>query len=263
MTSVSAAIAQVLLTADPRAKVMHARRVARDWRMGRLDHRFDTAMPDAPARPPLPELLAPSQMPNRRGAGNAANRTALIHALAHIEFSAIDLAFDMAGRFGADFPREFVDDWLSVGADEAMHFALLERRLRQLGSQYGAMPAHAGLWESAHETRHDVAARLAIVPMVLEARGLDVSPATITRLKSAGDKRSVAIVERIYHDEIRHVGVGTKWFTNCCDSDGISSSARWKDLVKTYFRGALKPPFNDSARAEAGLTRDFYAGVAR
>jgi uncharacterized ferritin-like protein (DUF455 family) len=263
MNSVSAAIASVLSTKDVDAKVMAARRVARDWRLGQLAHVFDTPMPDHPARPAAPELLPPSQMPNRRKAGSVANRITLLHALAHIEFSAIDLAFDMAGRFGADFPREFVDDWLGVGADEAMHFALLNRRLRQMGSHYGALPAHAGLWESAAKTSHDVTARLAIVPMVLEARGLDVSPATIDRLKSAGDARSSAILHRIYSDEIRHVGVGTKWFTNCCESLGFSAPDHWQLLVQTYFRGALKPPFNDSARAQAGLTREFYLDVAR
>ena len=157
-------------TGEPRAKVMLARRVARDWRLGRLSHEFDAAMPDRPARPARPELLAPRHMP-KRGKGSAPGRIALIHALAHIEFSAIDLAFDMAGRFGARFPRDFVDDWLAVGADEALHFALLDRRLRRLGSQYGAMPAHAGLWDAAAATAHDPLARLAVVPMVLEARG--------------------------------------------------------------------------------------------
>lgn len=263
MKTISSAIAQVLLTADPHDKVMTARRVARDWRLGRLSHDFETPMPDQPARPDQPELLCPAQMPNRRKAGSVANRINLIHALAHIEFSAIDLAFDMAGRFGAAFSSEFVDDWLGVGADEAMHFALLDRRLRQMGSYYGALPAHAGLWESAAKTAHDVSARLAIVPMVLEARGLDVSPATIDRLQSAGDERSAAILGRIYRDEIRHVGVGTKWFTNACESLGFSAPDRWKSLVRTYFRGALKPPFNDSARAQAGLTREFYLDVAR
>ncbi len=263
MNTISSAIASVLLTADPRAKVMSARRVAREWRQGRLSHEFETHMPDQPARPEQPELLPPGFMPKRRKAGSAANRINLIHALAHIEFSAIDLAFDMAGRFGAAFPPEFVDDWLNVGADEALHFALLDRRLRQMGSHYGALPAHAGLWDSAEKTTHDVSARLAIVPMVLEARGLDVSPATIERLSSAGDARSAAILTRIYNDEIRHVGVGTKWFTNSCESLGFSAPEHWQLLVRTYFRGILKPPFNDSARAEAGLTREFYLGVAR
>jgi uncharacterized ferritin-like protein (DUF455 family) len=163
----------VLETADPQAKLMRARAVARDWRLGRLEHRFDAEMPDYPARPDRPELLAPRFMPKRRRAGSERARIAMLHALAHIEFVAIDLAFDLVGRFGAQFPRAFADDWLRVGADEAMHFALLDRRLKQLGSHYGAMPAHDGLWEAAYATRGEALARLAIVPMVLEARGLD------------------------------------------------------------------------------------------
>ncbi len=263
MKTIAAATAHVLTTADPTAKVMAARRVARDWRLGRLAHVFDMAMPDVPARPDHPILLPASQMPNRRRAGSEANRITLLHALAHIEFSAIDLAFDMIGRFGGAMPAEFVDDWLSVGADEALHFALLDRRLRQMDSHYGALPAHAGLWESAQKTAHDVTARLAIVPMVLEARGLDVSPATIARLHKAGDDLSARILARIYSDEIRHVGVGTKWFAKCCESSGFSPVPHWHKLVNTYFRGSLKPPFNDSARAQAGLTREFYEAVAR
>jgi uncharacterized ferritin-like protein (DUF455 family) len=262
VTSIAKAICSVLLTADPRAKVMRARAVARDWRLGRLDHEFDMAMPDRPARPDAPELLSPAQMPQRRKGGSAANRIAMLHAFAHIEFVAIDLAFDAAGRFGAGQPREFVSDWLSVGADEAMHFALLDRRLVAMASHYGALPAHDGLWEAAAATCHDIVARLAIVPMVLEARGLDVSPATIARLEAMGDPRSAAILKRIYADEIRHVGVGSHWFSKLCDSAGIDAGTQWQLLVRTYFRGRLKPPFNDSARAKAGLPREFYASLA-
>jgi uncharacterized ferritin-like protein (DUF455 family) len=186
----------------------------------------------------------------------------MLHALAHIEFSAIDLAFDVIGRFGAGFPRSFVDDWIHVGADEAMHFALLARRLRTMGSFYGEFPAHDGLWEAAEATAHDVLPRLAVVPMVLEARGLDVTPATVGRFEAAGDRRSAAILKRIYSDEIRHVGVGTKWFKTVCESRQLAAVPEWKRLIETYFRGALKPPFNASARDEAGLSRDFYEGVA-
>ena len=187
MTEATATLGQaclkVLTSADPHAKVMAARAAARDWRLGRLKHVFDAEMPDVPSRPAHPLLLPPGQMPKRRKGGTEANRIALLHALAHIEFVAIDLAFDLVGRFGAEFPHEFADDWMKVGADEAMHFVLLDRRLRQLGSHYGALPAHDGLWESAFETRHDALARLAVVPMVLEARGLDVTPSTIGRFE--------------------------------------------------------------------------------
>ncbi|MBK6706975.1 MAG: ferritin-like domain-containing protein [Sphingomonadales bacterium] len=252
----------VLETADPQAKLMRARAVARDWRLGRLEHGFDARMPDYPARPDQPELLAPRFMPKRRRAGSERARIAMLHALAHIEFVAIDLAFDLVGRFGGQFPRDFADDWLRVGADEAMHFALLDRRLKQLGSHYGAMPAHEGLWEAAYATRSDVLARLAIVPMVLEARGLDVTPATVERFAAQGDSVSARILQRIYNDEIRHVYAGTKWFESGCLIVEKLPKPYWKVLVNLHFRGAIKPPFNDSARSKAGLTRDYYMQVA-
>ncbi|MBX3594323.1 ferritin-like domain-containing protein [Sphingomonas sp.] len=262
METVAGAARSVLLEADPAAKVRAARRVARAWRLGRLAHSFDVAMPDRPARPAMPPLLPPNQMPKRGRGGSARGRVALIHALAHIEFVAIDLAFDMAGRFGDQFPRAFIDDWLSVGADEAMHFALLDRRLRGLGSAYGAMPAHDGLWEAAEATAHDVSARLAIVPMVLEARGLDVTPVTIERFEAAGDAPTARILRRILSDEIRHVGRGTHWFESCCAARRIAPEAEWRSLLSRHFRGAVKPPFNDSARESAGLTRGYYETLA-
>ncbi|RZM09107.1 MAG: ferritin-like domain-containing protein [Sphingomonas sp.] len=235
---------------------------SRAWRRGGLAHRFDVAMPEAPARPDRPELLPPNRMPKRGRGGSERGRHAMLHALAHVEYSAIDLAFDVAGRFGARFPRTFIDNWLSVGADEAMHFAILDRRLRTLGGGYGTLPAHAGLWEAAAATAHDAAARLAVVPMVLEARGLDVTPATVARFQGAGDEPSARILHRIYTDEIRHVGFGAKWFGYLCANEGVSPAPRWQQLVRTHFRGSLKPPFNDSARARAGLTRDFYEPLA-
>ena len=167
MPSLASAIRSALLTADPRAKVMATRKVVRDWRLGRLDWGFEVSMPDEPARPQSPELLHPSKMPRRSKGSSETGRIALWHSLAHIEFVAIDLALDIVGRFGELMGREFVDDFLAVAADEAMHFALLARKLEVLGSHYGALPAHGCLWQAAFETRHDINARLAIVPMVL------------------------------------------------------------------------------------------------
>jgi uncharacterized ferritin-like protein (DUF455 family) len=261
VSTLASACRAVLLAADPYDKVRAARAAARAWRGGTLLHRFDVAMPDRPARPPRPELLPAARMPKRGRGGSERGRIAMLHALAHIEFAAIDLAFDMAGRFGAGFPRAFADDWIAVGADEAMHFVLLDRRLRAFDSGYGAMPAHDGLWEAAEATAGAALARLAVVPMVLEARGLDVTPATVARFEAAGDHRSAAILGRIYRDEIRHVRAGTKWFQFGCEAQGIAPVSEWKRLVRTHFRGAIKPPFNDSARDEAGLSRDFYGGV--
>ncbi|WP_176591562.1 ferritin-like domain-containing protein [Sphingobium sp. EM0848] len=260
---VGVACAHVLLTPDPVAKLMAARAVARNWRLGRLAHRFDVAMPDRPARPDKPELLPPNQMPKRGKIGSDRARIAMLHALAHIEFVAIDLAFDLIGRFGGEFPPEFTDEWMRVGADEAMHFAVLDRRLRQLGSHYGALPAHDGLWEAARETAHDALARLAIVPMVLEARALDITPATVARFEGAADEASARILRRIMTDEIRHVAAGTTWFGHATKRLGLDPANHYQILVKRHFRGALKPPFNDSARRQAGLTREFYTPLAQ
>lgn len=260
--SVSAAIREVLETANPAAKVMRARAVARGWRRGDFARADGSAMPDRPARPAEPELLPPNRMPKRGKGGSLRSRIALLHALAHIEFAAIDLAFDMAGRFGAAFPPEFTGDWLGVGADEAMHFALLERRLRVFGSRYGALPAHDGLWEAAAETSGDALARLAIVPMVLEARGLDVTPDMIVRADATGDTATANILRRIFADEIRHVGTGTKWFESACAARHLQPETYWKELLSRHFRGSLKPPLNDSARHAAGLTLDYYQDLA-
>ncbi|MGQ7830503.1 ferritin-like domain-containing protein [Altererythrobacter sp. Z27] len=262
MPTLAGAIRAALLTADPRAKAMATRDVARRWRLGQLAWRFDVTMPDEPARPAQPELLPPNRMPKRGKGGSERGRIALWHSLAHIEFVAIDLALDMAGRFGEAMGEEFVSDFLSVAADEAMHFALLARKLESLGSHYGALPAHGGLWQAADETRDDVRARLAIVPMVLEARGLDVTPATLERVRARGDEHGARILERILDDEIRHVAIGTKHFVALSDAAGDSPQQCWQGLVSRHFRGAVKPPFNDSARLAAGLSRDFYAAIA-
>ena len=207
-------------------------------------------------------LLAPTAMPKRGRGGSERGRIALIHALAHIEFSAIDLALDAAGRFGGERGADFVSDWLSVAADEAMHFSLLARRLKTLGSFSGALPAHDGLWDAARETAHDVAARLAIVPMVLEARALDVTPVMIERFVAVGDLRSARILQRILDDEIRHVRFGTIHFAKVCEERSESPSELWKSLIAKHFRGVVKPPFNDSARRSAGLSYKMMTGVA-
>jgi uncharacterized ferritin-like protein (DUF455 family) len=240
---------------------MLARRVARDWRLGRLDWTFDDAMPDRPAPGPAASLRA-TRVPSRGRAGSLASRIALIHAVAHIEYVAIDLAFDLVGRFGAGFSRSFADDWLRVGAEEAMHFAILDRRLHALGSFYGALPVHGGLWEAAEATADDSLARLAVVPMVLEARGLDVTPQMIARFEAAGDTMTARLLRRILRDEVRHVAAGVRWFERSAGEAGFAPVEAWQRLIAERFRGALKPPFNDSARGEAGLTIDYYNRVA-
>ena len=202
-------------------------------------------------------------MKRRRNLGSAAGRVALLHALAHIELNAIDLAWDIVGRFSRDdLPKAFFDDWVGVAAEEAEHFSLLDARLADLGAAYGDLPAHDGLWEAAAATAHDLLARLAVVPLVLEARGLDVTPEMIRRLERAGDLDSAVILERIYTDEIGHVAVGARWFARLCEQRGLDPSATFQANVRRYFTGALKPPFNLAARDEAGLPADFYAPLA-
>jgi uncharacterized ferritin-like protein (DUF455 family) len=213
---------------------------------------------DRPARPEQPVLLQPGAIPRRRALTTTQGRIALLHALAHIEFNAIDLAWDIAARFPGQ-PRDFYDDWIAVGDDEARHFVMLRERLVALGSDYGALPAHDGLWQSALETRDDLLARLAVVPLVLEARGLDVTPSMIERLERAGDDESAAILKIIYQDEIGHVAAGTRWFHAVCRERGLAPEETWRRIVKARFKGTLKPPFNDAARAQAGLPEAYYA----
>jgi uncharacterized ferritin-like protein (DUF455 family) len=198
-------------------------------------------------------------MPKRSAGGNAAKRAALIHALAHIELNAIDLAWDLIARFGTEaMPRAFFDDWVKVADEEALHFELLSARLSELGAAYGDLPAHDGLWEAAITTSQDLLARLAVVPLVLEARGLDVTPATIADMQRAGDAASAALLERIYQDEIGHVAAGMRWFEHFARADGHDPQRYWQALLRQHFRGVLRPPFNDTARAAAGMPGAYY-----
>ncbi|HLJ20260.1 MAG TPA: ferritin-like domain-containing protein [Stellaceae bacterium] len=258
-TSLAAGAVAVLTAADPAQKVAVSREVAAAWRRGGMA--VGTATPPArPARPERPKLQPPREMRRRRNLGSPAGRIALIHALAHIELNAIDLGWDIIARFsGENLPHEFFDDWVGVAAEEAEHFALLAARLATLGAAYGDLPAHDGLWEAAAKTAHDLLARLAVVPLVLEARGLDVTPEMMRRLERAGDTESAAILERIYADEIGHVAVGARWFARLCAARGLDPTATFRDRVARHFTGTLKPPFNHAARAAAGLPSGFYA----
>jgi uncharacterized ferritin-like protein (DUF455 family) len=202
-------------------------------------------------------------MPKRRAGGERESRVVLLHALAHIELNAIDLAWDLIVRFaGEGPPREFFDDWVRVADEEATHHGLLAERLAALGAVYGDLPAHDGLWEAAAVSARDFLARLAVVPLVLEARGLDVTPAMIQRLERAGDAASAAVLRRIYEDEIEHVAAGRRWFEWACARDGLSPVETYHDCVRRYFKGTLKAPFNDEARSRAGLASAFYAPLA-
>lgn len=254
----------VLETADARAKAVRSRQIAVAWREGNIADIGTAVPPDRPARPEAPTLVPPGQVRRRKVGPGAAGRVALLHALAHIELNAIDLAWDAVARFAGhpDLPRAFFDDWVSVGDEEALHYSLLTDRLAALGAAYGDLPAHDGLWQSALATAGDLAARLAVVPMVLEARGLDVTPTMIDKLDAAGDRDSAEALRAIYRDEVGHVAAGRRWFDHVCTARGEDPGETWQRLVRQYFSGRLKPPFNRDARDRAGLPADWYEPLA-
>ncbi len=261
---------EVLTTANGRAKAALGRRHASAWFAAReagAPLAIGEAVPPLrPARPEKPDLLAPRDVPRRR-TGSIQGRIALIHALAHIELNAVDLHWDIIARFTAHpMPPGFYDDWVKAAAEEAKHFTLLSDVLEEMGSFYGALPAHAGMWRAAEDTAEDFKGRLAVVPMVLEARGLDVTPGMIDLFRKARDQGeatgALAALEVIYAEEVGHVAYGSKWFNWLCGRDGEDPKEVFHALVRHYFHGQLKPPFNEEKRAEAGLPPDFYWPLA-
>ncbi len=256
---------RVLRTADPWQKTAASREAAAAWvaaraagtaAIGRADP------PDFPARPDRPELKDPREVPRRRP-GTPEGRAALLHAIAHIELNAVDLHWDVVARFcDTPMPMGFYDDWVRAADEESKHFGLLSDRLEAMGTPYGALAAHAGMWRSAAATAEDLMGRLAVVPMVLEARGLDVTPDMIALFERAGDAESVAALRVIYAEEVGHVAYGSKWFHFLCGRHDLDPKETFHGLVRRYFDGALKPPFNDEKRAEAGLPLDFYWPLA-
>lgn len=234
-----------------------------DWQKERLSFEFNQVAPNRPGRPDKPQLLSPKEMPKRRSAGSNAARIAMLHAIAHIELNAIDLAWDIILRFGKSMPIDFTNDWIKVADDEARHFELLNNRLKEMNSYYGALPAHDGLWQSAEKTAHNLKARLAVVPLVLEARGLDVTPTLIQKFKSSNDHKSVAALEIIYREEVDHVKAGNNWFQYICNLEDINPQETYHSLVRKYFVGHLKPPFNKEARDKAGLSENFYLPISK
>jgi uncharacterized ferritin-like protein (DUF455 family) len=253
----------VLATPAPEDKIALTHALAAAWHSGTLPIGDGPAPPPRPARPPRPELRLPRDMPKRRSGGSTASRVALLHAIAHIELNALDLAWDLIARFGtAALPRDFYDDWLRVADEEATHHGLLAGRLAFYGATYGDLPAHDGLWQAAEATAHDLLARLAVVPLVLEARGLDVTPVMIASLDKAGDAASADVLRIIYRDEIGHVAIGRRWFDAICTERGLAPETSWPDLVRRHFKGQLKRPFNTAAREQAGLPAGFYEELA-
>ncbi|MEO5622431.1 MAG: ferritin-like domain-containing protein [Dokdonella sp.] len=213
-----------------------------------------------PGRPPRPLLVASRQLA-QRGLGSPAGRAALIHAIAHIEFNAINLAWDAVYRF-RDMPLAYYRDWAQVAADEARHFALLDARLRDLGFGYGDFDAHDGLWDMAMRTADSCLARMALVPRVLEARGLDVTPGMIERLRRVGDEATIAILETILDEEVAHVAAGSRWFAWCCARDGVDAQNTFHTLLETRLAGGLRGPFNTEARLRAGFSHAELARLA-
>lgn len=205
-----------------------------------------------PGRPERPLLVEPKSLA-KRSLSKPEGRAALLHAIAHIEFNAINLACDAVQRF-ADMPAEFYREWASVAVDEARHFGLLQDRLNALGYRYGDFDAHDGLWEMAERTRHSCLERMALVPRLLEARGLDVTPGMIEKLRQAGDVESIAILEVILFEEIRHVAIGSRWFAFCCEQEGKDPEQEFVALLQNIGRGALRGPFNRQARLESGFS---------
>ena len=261
MTSLAQRAVEVLLTALPEEKTKKSAALTAEWRAGTITEIGRAEPPMRPERPDKPEILPPGKMP-RRGPGGTGKAT-LMHALAHIEFNAIDLAWDIIARFtGHDLPRDFYDDWVKVAADETEHFLLLVELLRDLGSDYGAFPAHAGLWEAAEKTAHDLQARLAVVPMTFEARALDTAPPLMAKLRQAKDEASLAVLQRIFDDEIVHVAIGARWFELVCKRVGEDQATAYQRLVSPHFPKGLKPPFNHEGRQQAGLPQEFYGPLS-
>ncbi|MFD1511450.1 ferritin-like domain-containing protein [Lacimonas salitolerans] len=255
---------EVLSTADGRKKTALSHAHAATWfaaRQAGTPIPVGTASPPLrPARPAKPDLLDPREVPKRKP-GSPEGRIALLHAVAHIELNAVDLHWDIIARFGhVPMPPGFYDDWVKSADEESKHFNLVCDCLEDLGSHYGALPAHAGMWRAAEDTVDDLLGRLAVVPMVLEARGLDVTPGMIAIFEKAGKDGAGAVdaLKTIYAEEVGHVAYGSKWFHFLCGRDNLDPKDVFHDLVRKYFHGLLKPPFNEEKRAEAGLPPDFY-----
>ena len=252
--SVYAAARTCLHVCEPMEKVRATRDVHAAWERGALAL---SAAPgpestEVPGRPSRPRLVTPRALP-RRGLGTVAGRAALMHAVAHIEFNAINLAWDAVYRF-RDMPRAFFSDWMRVALEEAKHFELLCGHVRQMGYDYGDFDAHNGLWEMAVKTAHDPLVRMALVPRVLEARGLDVTPGMIGRLRAHGDARGVSILELILAEEIGHVAIGSRWYRHLCAQRSLEPEQTFRALLDQYKPGRMKGPLNQEARLAAGFS---------
>lgn len=252
----------VLETADAAEKTNLSRQFAKQWFDGEITEVGACEPPLRPSRPARPELLDPKDVPRRRG-GSPHGRAAMLHAIAHIELNAVDLHWDIIARFTeVEMPLGFYDDWVKSADEESKHFQLLNACLAEKDMTYGDLAAHEGMWRAAEDTKDDLFARLAIVPMVLEARGLDVTPGMIDLFQNHDESTAVKALQTIYAEEVGHVAYGSKWFHFLCGRNGLDPKPEFHRMVKQYFPGGLKPPFNEEKRAEAGIPLDFYWPVA-
>ena len=251
MSNVYVQASAALACPDPDTKLTMTAALSADWLAGRLDFEPRT-LPLALGRPGKPQLVPPAQLPTR-GAHTPEGRAALMHAIAHIEFNAINLALDHIVRF-PDFPHAYIDDWIKVAAEEAYHFGLVRDHLRTLGYAYGDFVAHDGLWQMTLKTAHDPLARMALVPRLLEARGLDATPPIQKRLQGAGDHAAVAILDIILRDEVGHVAIGDHWFRVLCRERGLEPEATYRRLIEEYAAPWPQPPLNEKARLAAGFS---------
>ena len=250
-----AATLQLLAECDPQIKAELTMALKRQWDAHQLSVDGSVRLGSnevIPGRPSRPVLVSPREL-ERRPMNTLAGRAALIHALAHIEFNAINLALDAVWRF-PDMPREFYADWLQVAAEEALHFSLLNAHLQTLGYGYGDFSAHNSLWEMAEKTRENVLARMALVPRTLEARGLDATPAVRAKLAQVGDDKAAAILDIILRDEVGHVAIGNRWFAWLCLQQGAEPLSTYRELARRYKAPILRGPFNLEARRAAGFT---------
>jgi len=252
-----------LAECDPSLKVAGVHGLAQAWLSGRIE--LDSAAvlyatQPIPGRPEKPELVTPHSV-KRRSMITPEGRAILIHALAHIEFNAINLALDAIWRF-ADMPAAYYSDWLHVAAEEALHFSMLAGHLQRLGYSYGDFPAHNGLWEMAAKTQHDILSRIALVPRTMEARGLDATPPVRAKLAQAGDMEAAAILDIILRDEIGHVATGNRWYSYICEKRGLEPIATYTQLAREYYAPALRGPINLEARRAAGFSELELANLA-
>ena len=247
---------QALQASDPQQKVDQASTI---WSQLASYSIADGPIPEAPGlpgRPARPPLIEPTRVP-QRSPFTADGRAALIHAICHIEFNAINLALDAVWRF-AGMPPAYYRDWMRVAFEEAQHFTLLHRHLQTLGHRYGDFPAHDGLWEMCEKTRDDIVARMALVPRTLEARGLDATPLIQARLRKVGAPDALAactVLDTILRDEIGHVAIGNRWYRWLCERDGLDPVTHYGTLAQRHRAPRLRPPFNDAARRQAGFSQ--------